>query len=121
MALDDAWMRNANCLGSDLSIFFLEKSQTSLNREKIVKAKALCEECPVRKDCLKYALAHNIRDGIWGGMTEHERRKHFPRSIRLRISKFWFKTHPHARRILPPSEYTPRSKKGGDSSGRKSA
>ena len=38
-------------------------------------AKRICRECPVRKDCLLYALETPIDHGVWGGMTERERRR----------------------------------------------
>jgi WhiB family redox-sensing transcriptional regulator len=38
------------------------------------KAKAICKSCPVRAACLQMALDANIQYGIWGGLTEHERR-----------------------------------------------
>ncbi|MFG3282070.1 WhiB family transcriptional regulator [Streptomyces sp. NPDC048111] len=38
------------------------------------RAKALCAGCPVRVECLAHALDHRIEHGIWGGMTERERR-----------------------------------------------
>ncbi|MFB7511115.1 WhiB family transcriptional regulator [Streptomyces broussonetiae] len=38
------------------------------------RAKALCTGCPVRTECLAHALDHRIEHGIWGGMTERERR-----------------------------------------------
>jgi WhiB family redox-sensing transcriptional regulator len=41
----------------------------------IAKAKAICERCPVRAGCLAHALEHKIAHGVWGGLTEDERRK----------------------------------------------
>lgn len=38
-------------------------------------AKAVCGRCPVRDECLQYALDLNIKEGIWGGLNERERRK----------------------------------------------
>ncbi|MFJ9810740.1 WhiB family transcriptional regulator [Streptomyces sp. NPDC101158] len=37
-------------------------------------AKALCSGCPVKAECLAYALDHRVEHGVWGGMTERERR-----------------------------------------------
>ena len=39
------------------------------------EAKAVCQACQVREDCLEYALANDERFGIWGGMSERERRR----------------------------------------------
>ncbi|MEE1820185.1 WhiB family transcriptional regulator [Streptomyces sp. NPDC004288] len=38
------------------------------------RAKALCTGCPVQAECLAYALDHRVEHGVWGGMTERERR-----------------------------------------------
>ena len=47
------------------------------------KAKAVCAACPVAAECLGYALEHGIREGIWGGLSEGDRR-HRQRLARLR-------------------------------------
>lgn len=39
------------------------------------EAKAVCARCPVSAECLDYALSHSIREGIWGGLGEGDRRK----------------------------------------------
>lgn len=41
--------------------------------ERIRRAKAICASCPVREDCLEFALATNQPFGIWGGMSERQR------------------------------------------------
>lgn len=64
-----AWQRDALCAQTDPEAFFPEKGGST--RE----AKAVCESCTVRSECLEYALAHDERFGIWGGMSERERRK----------------------------------------------
>ena len=38
-------------------------------------ARAICATCPVRSDCLEYALEHRIDHGVWGGCSERERRR----------------------------------------------
>lgn len=63
------WAEEARCLNADPDIFFPEKGGST--RE----AKRICGECPVRAECLDYALASEERFGIWGGMSERERRK----------------------------------------------
>jgi WhiB family transcriptional regulator, redox-sensing transcriptional regulator len=62
------WSPYANCLGVDPDLFFPDRGETT--RE----AKEVCQGCVVREDCLEYALSHNERFGIWGGMSERERR-----------------------------------------------
>jgi WhiB family transcriptional regulator, redox-sensing transcriptional regulator len=38
-------------------------------------ARRICADCPVRADCLEYALAYRIDHGVWGGASERERRR----------------------------------------------
>lgn len=70
------WQERAACKGMDQNIFYgpdaPESTQERVAREE--KAKAVCYSCPVRRQCLDYALRHNEVYGIWGGMTERERR-----------------------------------------------
>lgn len=47
--------------------------------EMAVHAKAICGPCPVRLDCLDFALRNRIRDGVWGGASARERRTMKPR------------------------------------------
>jgi WhiB family redox-sensing transcriptional regulator len=64
-----AWQERANCLGVDPDLFFPERGAST--RE----AKAVCWGCEVRGDCLEYALRHGEKFGIWGGLSERERRR----------------------------------------------
>ena len=66
---DHAWQDHANCLGVDPDLFFPERGAST--RE----AKAVCRSCEVQGDCLEYALANGEKFGIWGGMSERERRR----------------------------------------------
>jgi WhiB family redox-sensing transcriptional regulator len=63
------WQENANCLGVDPDLFFPERGAST--RE----AKSVCRGCEVRVECLEYALAHGEKFGIWGGLSERERRR----------------------------------------------
>lgn len=63
------WATEAKCLNADPDVFFPEKGGST--RE----AKRICGDCAVRTECLEYALEHDERFGIWGGMSERERRK----------------------------------------------
>ncbi len=71
-----SWQHYAACRGADASHFFapnyFEKRSQKNAREAL--AKALCVRCPVRVDCLEYALAIREGHGIWGGLNEMERR-----------------------------------------------
>jgi len=62
------WMDEAACQGHDTSIFFPTRGADT------APAKAICATCTVRKECLGFALHNQIRSGIWGGMSERERR-----------------------------------------------
>lgn len=64
-----AWMEHAKCLDADPEAFFPEKGGST--RE----AKRICAGCEVRAECLEFALAHDERFGIWGGLSERERRR----------------------------------------------
>src|SRR5690606_21843970 len=63
------WQERALCAQTDPEAFFPEKGGST--RE----AKKVCGSCDVRTECLEYALEHDERFGIWGGMSERERRK----------------------------------------------
>lgn len=63
------WAAEAKCLQADPETFFPEKGGST--RE----AKRICSECTVRNECLEYALDHDEKFGIWGGLSERERRK----------------------------------------------
>jgi WhiB family redox-sensing transcriptional regulator len=43
--------------------------------ESVREAKAVCAICPVREECLEYALETNVLCGVWGGLSERERRQ----------------------------------------------
>jgi WhiB family redox-sensing transcriptional regulator len=63
------WQERALCAQTDPEAFFPEKGGST--RE----AKKICGGCEVRAECLEYALAHDERFGIWGGLSERERRR----------------------------------------------
>jgi WhiB family transcriptional regulator, redox-sensing transcriptional regulator len=63
------WQERANCLGVDPDLFFPERGASTK------EAKAVCRGCEVRADCLEYALSNGEKFGIWGGLSERERRR----------------------------------------------
>lgn len=63
------WQDFANCLGVDPDLFFPERGAST--RE----AKEVCRGCVVRDDCLEFALGNGEKFGIWGGLSERERRR----------------------------------------------
>lgn len=65
---DRNWQGQANCLGVDPDLFFPERGAST--RE----AKGVCRGCVVQQECLEYALINGEKFGIWGGLSERERR-----------------------------------------------
>jgi WhiB family redox-sensing transcriptional regulator len=65
----EAWMDGASCPSVDTDMFFPEKGGTTR------PAKLVCGGCEVRAECLQYALTHQERFGVWGGLSERERRR----------------------------------------------
>jgi len=68
-APERTWQRQANCMGVDPDLFFPERGAST--RE----AKEVCRGCVVREDCLEYAITNSEKFGIWGGLSERERRR----------------------------------------------
>ncbi len=64
-----AWQADALCAQTDPEAFFPEKGGSTRDAKKI------CGTCEVRGECLDYALQNDERFGIWGGLSERERRK----------------------------------------------
>lgn len=67
------WRGGAACRMVDPGMFF-PVGVTGLAEVQIADAKAVCQRCGVRKECLEFALATNQEYGVWGGMSEEERR-----------------------------------------------
>lgn len=65
----EPWMARALCSQTDPEAFFPDKGGS------VREAKRVCLTCDVRAECLDYALAHGEAFGIWGGLSERERRK----------------------------------------------
>ncbi len=70
-----SWQERSLCAQTDPEAFFPEKGGST--RE----AKRVCVGCEVRSECLEYALANDERFGIWGGLSERERRKLKKRAV----------------------------------------
>jgi WhiB family redox-sensing transcriptional regulator len=74
-ALELDWMLAAACRGhTDLFFAPDEAESRSERRRREARAKAVCGECEVRSECLAEALEGDEKFGIWGGLTERERR-----------------------------------------------
>jgi WhiB family redox-sensing transcriptional regulator len=66
--LNRGWIKGAKCKGVPVKLFFPDRGESTNS------AKIICRGCSVRKECLEYALVLNEQMGIWGGVSEHERR-----------------------------------------------
>lgn len=69
-----SWRSRSACRDSDPDVFF-PIGVTGNALEQIETARRICTACTVARECLEFALATNQEAGIWGGMTEEERRK----------------------------------------------
>jgi WhiB family transcriptional regulator, redox-sensing transcriptional regulator len=70
-AMPPTVLKYAACAGEDPDLFFPDASQASDN--DTARAKAICARCPVRDECLKWAIDNQQIHGIWGGLDESER------------------------------------------------
>jgi len=72
----ETWQLDAACRGPQSSVFFppshAERKEEKISRE--IRAKAICDQCHVRADCLDYAIRIREPHGIWGGLNEVERK-----------------------------------------------
>jgi WhiB family redox-sensing transcriptional regulator len=69
----EGWEAQGACKHSDPDLFFPVASRGPALRQ-LAKAKKVCERCPVRTQCLEYALQSGQSFGVWGGASEEERR-----------------------------------------------
>lgn len=76
------WQQNAQCIGTDNSVFFGHAKGTYYKDETKVKeteldriAKSICKVCIVQAECLDFAITTGQTEGIWGGSTPKERRR----------------------------------------------
>lgn len=69
----DDWRHRAACRDEDPELFF-PVSDMGPGAQQTARAKAVCARCPVRAQCLAYALDNGLDYGIFGGATERERR-----------------------------------------------
>jgi WhiB family redox-sensing transcriptional regulator len=70
-----AWQADALCAQTDPEAFFPEKGGSTRDAKKV------CSSCTVRSECLEYALENDERFGIWGGLSERERRRLRKRAV----------------------------------------
>lgn len=71
MEPQQAWSIHAACRSHSPTTFYPQAEEAA----EVAEAKAVCDGCDVRADCLGYALASRERHGVWGGFTPAERRR----------------------------------------------
>ena len=65
----DVWQERSACFGIDPDVFF------PISEEEAGPALAFCSACTIRSECLSWALKNGERYGVWGGLTEQQRRR----------------------------------------------
>jgi WhiB family redox-sensing transcriptional regulator len=82
---NETWMDRAACrtkatdpdeVRANVNRFFPSKSAPPQRAAQIAAAKQVCADCPVKTECLAYAEKTHVQFGIFGGLTETDRRKH---------------------------------------------
>jgi WhiB family redox-sensing transcriptional regulator len=93
MARYETWKLRAACrdVPNPDELFFpvTEKGK----KTDISAARAICARCPVRKTCLVYSVVYRETKGVWGGMSESERRA-IPVSTRRQWREVWYRVYP---------------------------
>lgn len=74
MPMTQDWRHRAACRNLDPEIFFPTAEAGPVRAREVARAKAVCARCPVAAECLTWALESGQGYGVWGGMTEDERR-----------------------------------------------
>ena len=69
MTDEKRWQDDAACLNYDQAIFFPTITQSA------ERAKTICNRCPVAGECLDYAITNDETEGVWGGLSEGQRKK----------------------------------------------
>ena len=78
--LETEWMAAGNCANEKPSLFFPSDGVG------VDRARQVCVDCPVKTECLEYALVNRIDHGVWGGTSERERRRIIKARARERMS-----------------------------------
>ena len=67
--METPWMNDGSCRNHPPEVFFPSDGVG------VAVAQSICSACPVRAECLEYALVNRIDHGVWGGASERERRR----------------------------------------------
>jgi WhiB family redox-sensing transcriptional regulator len=79
-----SWVDQARCRDVDPDALFVQGAEQNA-------AKRICDPCPVRLECLAEALQHRLEWGVWGGLTERERRLLLGRNPQVRDWEVWLR------------------------------
>jgi WhiB family transcriptional regulator, redox-sensing transcriptional regulator len=79
------WRSSGACRSADPDLFF-PISRTGPAEKQIARAKTICATCPVREQCLEFALSHDQTYGIWGGTTVEDRQRDRRRRRRAAVA-----------------------------------
>lgn len=81
------WQLLGSCRGLESTVFFHPEGERGRARAaRVRRAKQICDACPVLERCRNYALAVGEPYGVWGGMSEDERRAHTQRTVARRAT-----------------------------------
>lgn len=69
------WADRSECRSVDKSVFFGGSDEVPMSRVEVRTARSICFLCPVRRDCLEFALSNEETWGVWGGLTGSERQR----------------------------------------------
>ena len=75
--VNESWMESGACRGPASNLFYAPSlgERREVRHEREDKAKSICQtQCPVRQNCLSYAITNRELFGIWGGLNESERK-----------------------------------------------
>lgn len=72
---ENEWKQQGACRGVSPNVFFPEKGKGNDYDTKVKEAKAYCQDCKVRTQCLNFAITTGQEDGVWGGTSPEERKK----------------------------------------------
>lgn len=103
MGLIVDWTPLAACRNGDADALFVQGAAQN-------DAKRICRSCPVKYECLAYALDHKIEFGVWGGLTERERRATLRRHPQVTS---WRKMFEAAMKKTSNEKETPREQSEG--------
>lgn len=74
MVGDQSWRTNARCRGLDVDLFFPRKEDVCAGHLMVASSRLICAGCPVRRECLQFAVDNVITHGMYGGTMPKDRR-----------------------------------------------